>query len=92
MEILQKSGKISENSETVVFDCYDWSKDIKIDLDNLFERAIKKGDGKGLGTPAKKSSLTNQIFDVLRENGGYRLALNNLLFITTKYKSLFDHL
>ena len=90
MEILQKSGKLAENSDLIVFDCYDWSRETKVDPEKLFEKIIKKADGKNITIPPKKTSLIHQLFDILRENGGYRLAFNNLLFITTKYKLLFD--
>jgi hypothetical protein len=90
MEILQKSAKLAEISDLIVYDCYDWSRETKTDPEKLFEKFFTKAEGKNLPFTSKKTSLIQQLFDIIRENGGYRLAFNNLLFITTKYKFHFD--
>lgn len=88
-EIFEKNKILKKNAELFTFEMID--KDKIPDPENLFERIqldidINKEEKKYRG------HLQIQIFEILRENTGFRIAANKLYYILQKYKDILEEL
>ena len=89
--IIRTSEKILSFSDIITLD----SKSPAIDSKLLYSKIIDNYQSFGgniIRTFDKKSNIRLQIYELIKENGGFRIGLNNLLYILFKYKIIVQDL
>jgi hypothetical protein len=89
--IIENSAKIMNYSEIIHLD----SKTQTTDPKTLYNRVLENYQSMGASSQRssiidKKNNLRVQIYELIKENGGFRIGMNHLLYILYKYSIIIS--
>jgi len=90
-DIINNAIKVLNYSDVIQLD----SKSQIVEPKQLYSRIIENYQSMGGNTSRvldKKNNMRLQVYELLKENGGFRISLNNLLYILYKYNIIIEDL
>lgn len=89
--LIEKSSVLIEGLE-LPYKELDWNTFLKtspLDYEETFIQFVDKNPGRDF---LLKNSICKQIYEIFRENAGFKMAYNNLVHILLKYKNIIEEI